>query len=149
MLTSQPSLLRGAQLRQQALHVVRQRRFPLPASFRLRMNESEANRVQRLTVECRHHGSTATAAIRRIANQRMLDCRKMNANLMRASRFQRALHERCGAEALERRDVGTRRFAARHARHLRANARTTATRGRARCRALEPGLTELGLTSFS
>src|SRR5437899_10662127 len=106
MLTSQPSLLRGAQLRQQALHVVRQRRFPLPASFRLRMNESEANRVQRLTVECRHHGSTETAAIRRIANQRMLDCRKMNANLMRASRLPRAFHECCSAEALERTGVG-------------------------------------------
>jgi len=114
----------------------------------LRMNESEANRVQRLTVECRHHGSTATAAIRRIANQRMLDCRKMNANLMRASRFQRALHERCGAEALERRDVGTRRFAARHDRHRRADARMTADRCVDRCRARDVALRERDVFAF-
>jgi len=104
--------------------------------------------MQRLTVECRHHGSAATAAIRRIAKQRMLDCRKMNADLMRASRFQRALHERCGAEALERRDVGTRRFAARHDRHRRANARMTADRGVDRCRARDVALRERDVFAF-
>ena len=127
-MSSRSSSFTRSQLRQQMLDVIRQRRLPLPLPFRLRMNESQPNRVQRLAVERRQCDRPTTPAIRRIADQWMTDRRKMNADLMRASRFQRALHERCRAKALERFDVRTRRFAARHDCHRRTDARMAADR---------------------
>ena|SRR5881392_3162948 len=99
------------------------------------MNEGQANRVQRLPAERRQRGRAAAAAIRRIADQWMIDRRKMNADLMRSSGFERALHERCGAITLEWFDMRARRSAARDDCHRRPEARMATDRRIDRCRA--------------
>src|SRR5207253_7523123 len=101
------------------------------------MNERQANRVQRLAIERRYRRCAAPRPIRGVTDQRMTDRRKMNTNLVRASGFKRALHERRASESLERYDVCARGLAACDDSHRRANARMAAYRRIDRCRACD------------
>jgi hypothetical protein len=84
--------------------------------------------MQRLAMKRRHRCARAPASVSRVADQRMTDRRQMDADLVRASGFERALDERRSTEALERRHVRSRRFAARHDGHRRSSKRMTADR---------------------
>src|SRR5947207_11774822 len=79
------------------------------------MRESEPPSVQRLTMKC----DAASPPVRGIAHQRMMERREMNADLMRATRFQPALEQRAGREALSNFIVRHGALAGRHNRHRR------------------------------
>jgi hypothetical protein len=92
------------------------------------MSEREANRMQRLTREGWQRSVRATPSVGGIADQRMVDRRKVDPDLMRAARFEPARNQRCHAESFQRRNVRACRFSTRHDGHRRARTRMAADR---------------------
>src|SRR5436309_14561530 len=74
-----------AQCRQQARHIVGERRFELTPLAGIRMYESNSDRMQRLAMKRRHRCARAPASVGRIADQRMTERLQMDADLVRAS----------------------------------------------------------------
>src|SRR5438552_13178621 len=93
---------------QQVGKIARQRRFPVHRFLRHGMRKSKPPSVQRLTREC----DVGTSAIRRVADQRMVQRREMDANLVSAAGFEPTDKQRAIAEALAHRVAGERRLAA-------------------------------------
>jgi hypothetical protein len=92
------------------------------------MNEREANRMQCLTRESWRRGARTAPTVGDIADQRMVDRRKVNTDLMRASRFERARDECRNAESFQRRNVRARGLSTRHDGHRGACVRMTTDR---------------------
>ena len=79
------------------------------------------NRVAcRACRERRGNPGAPPPSVRRVANQRMIDGGKVHADLVRASGFERAAHQRRDAEALDHADVRAGRLSRSDDRHRRA-----------------------------
>src|SRR5439155_572763 len=116
-----------AQLVEQALEVARQRRAPdhqLPVT---RMPQRQLGRVQRLAREGKAMARAAT--VHHVADQRVTDMLEVNADLVRAPRFQPAFDQRRAAEALQDAKRSARRLAAVRYRHANPRADVAAHRG--------------------
>src|ERR1700754_3746092 len=93
-------VLSEAELRCERRDVLGHVRAPMHFLARRGMNQAEPPCVQRLTREIvgqRLHGTLAACvSVHRIAEQRMLDMRAMDPNLMRAARFEIAMNRADG-----------------------------------------------------
>src|SRR5688572_13949379 len=99
-----------AQAVDQALHVARQRRLPRQRLLRLRVNEAELGRMQRLA---REGDAVARAApVGHVADERMANVLEVHADLVRAAGFETAFDQRGAPIAFEHAIGRARRLAA-------------------------------------